>query len=275
MADDPRTLFDIPFGRRLGAIRKLLTKQRPYALLAIKPADMMLPRGPDYVIGPVKSAIDAETDLIRATIAAVEPLAAECDNRMREGELDDSPAYFHGADARYAYAFVRHFQPPQIVEVGSGQSTHIMKAALQKNGSGVINCIDPQPRRDVAAVADTIFYESVLRAAPGIFQNLKAGDFLFIDGSHHVFNGTDATYLFLEVLPLLAPGVIVHIHDIHLPNDYPEGQTKALYNEQYLLGALVLNRNEWETLLPVDYAARRGWITATGYHGSFWMRKKA
>lgn len=72
------------------------------------------------------------------------------------------------------------------------------------------------------------------------FDDLRPGDILFFDGSHRVFANSDTTVLFLEVLPRLRPGVLVHLHDIFLPADYPPQWNRRLYSEQYLLGAMLL-----------------------------------
>jgi hypothetical protein len=89
---------------------------------------------------------------------------------------------------------------------------------------------------------------------PAVLANLDAGDILFIDSSHCVRLASDVNYLFLQVLPRLRPGVIVHVHDIYLPYEYPRvhffGPNKMFWNEQYLLEALLSENPHWEILLP-------------------------
>ena len=73
-------------------------------------------------------------------------------------------------------------------------------------------------------------------------DQLGAGDILFIDSSHTVRIGGDVVHLFCEVIPRLAPGVIVHVHDIYLPYEYPRAWVEQLrwyWAEQYLLQALL------------------------------------
>ncbi len=112
---------------------------------------------------------------------------------------------------------------------------------------------------------------SVLDCGVDIPGELGAGDMLFIDGSHHAFNGTDVPFLFLEVLPRVKPGVVVHVHDIMLPYEYPSLFTARGYNEQYVLAALLLGDSSWQPLLPVYWLSRRGRLPPGS---SFWMRRR-
>jgi len=105
-----------------------------------------------------------------------------------------------------------------------------------------------------------------------LFRTLESGDILFHDGSHLVFNGTDTTHLFLEILPIVASGVIVHIHDISLPSEYLESFDFRGYNEQYMLAAFLLGGSDWEVLLPLSYLNAINVIGGGGM--SFWMRKR-
>ncbi len=117
------------------------------------------------------------------------------------------------------------------------------------------------------------------------FSQLQSGDILFIDSSHTVKIGGDVNYLFLEVLPRLKPGVIVHVHDIFLPFEYRRDWVLdefRFWNEQYLLQAFLTFNSEFEVLLANYYLSSHhkehlqaafpdlpGWIG-----GSFWMRRK-
>jgi len=84
-----------------------------------------------------------------------------------------------------------------------------------------------------------------------IINSLNEGDILFIDNSHRCFSNSDATVCFLELLPYLKKGVIVHVHDIYLPYDYPQFMCDRFYNEQYVLAAFVLaNPSKYKTILP-------------------------
>ena len=111
-----------------------------------------------------------------------------------------------------------------------------------------------------------------------LFDQLKAGDILFFDGSHRSFTNSDVTVFFLELMPRLKPGVIVHIHDIFLPSDYPPEWERKMYSEQYILAAMLLCPTQpFKVLLPNFYiecdAELRGQVPplapVTG--ASFWI----
>jgi hypothetical protein len=73
-----------------------------------------------------------------------------------------------------------------------------------------------------------------------LFDGLEAGDILYFDGSHRVFTNSDVTTLFLDIMPRLKSGVLVHIHDVFWPSDYPPDWNERFYSEQYILGAMLL-----------------------------------
>ncbi len=121
---------------------------------------------------------------------------------------------------------------------------------------------------------------------PAVFAGLDAGDVVFLDGSHRVFMGSDVTVFFFEILPLLRPGVLVQLHDILLPSDYPPEWRWRHYSEQYLLAAFLLaNPALFEVELPnafiqgderlrglVDPLWHRVALTETYLPASFWLR---
>lgn len=114
-----------------------------------------------------------------------------------------------------------------------------------------ITSIDPYPRAEIDQLAQRIIREPFEQVDFSFLTDLKANDMLFIDNSHRVLPNSDATVFFLEVLPRLAPGVIVHIHDIYLPYDYPQYMCDRAYSEQYMLAAFILaNPAKYETILP-------------------------
>ena len=100
---------------------------------------------------------------------------------------------------------------------------------------------------------------------------MGSGDVLFLDGSHRAFTGSDATVFFCDVLPRIAAGVLVGIHDIFLPDDYPEPFIERHYSEQYLLAALLIGRPEWmELVLAADYVSKRPGLA--GELGPLWAK---
>jgi hypothetical protein len=100
---------------------------------------------------------------------------------------------------------------------------------------------------------------------------LKAGDILFHDGSHLTFNGADTVRLFLEILPALQAGVLVHIHDINLPFEYTSDFLRRGYSEQYMLATALLFGTAWQVRLPVAWLHTRGRLAHGGV--SFWMER--
>ena len=180
--------------------------------------------------------------------------------------------YFNRADARAAYAYARVRNPERIVEIGSGNSTKFFRKAISDGGLRTrLIAIDPEPQADVSRVADEILRTPVQEVPLDLFRSLSAGDILFFDGSHLCFHGSDVPHFFLRILPEVAPGVLVHVHDILLPDEYPEHFDNRYYNEQYVLAGFLLYNSEWIPALPVHYLYTQGLLPADG--GSFWMEK--
>jgi methyltransferase family protein len=190
--------------------------------------------------------------------------------------------YQHG-DAELAYAMVRHFKPERVIELGSGFSTLVLAEALQANardGSpGRLESNDPHGElRDVRRRPA----ESIPVAE---FEELREGDVLFVDTTHVVRLGGDVNHIVLDVLPALAPGVVVHFHDIWLPFEYHEALTRyhgVHWSEQYLLQAFLSGNPDWEVLFAtraicVDQPDAFAELVPTyeGYPTSFWLRRRA
>ena len=167
--------------------------------------------------------------------------------------------YFESCDAEVAYCMVREWKPRRIIEIGSGFSTRAMAHALRANRdrdgvAGELITIDPSPERlPQNGLGDviTVVTDRVQRLDIRVFESLRADDMLFMDSSHVVSVGSDVVREYLQILPRLKPGVLVHIHDIFLPSDYP--RTAVLENlwfwsEQYLLQAFLSFNPEFEVL---------------------------
>lgn len=258
----------LAWSTRLTAIRKLATRGRSYLLIPIKPGDLLQPRDENYVFAPVLQVLQRTEPDIAALLASLRP-GFDRAKRML-GPLAEN-GHFFACDAFAAYAMIQHLRPRRLVEVGSGHSTRILRQAAREASLDLhITSIDPAPRREIDDVADAVIRRSVLAANIDIAGMLAAGDVLFIDGSHYAFNGTDVTYVFLEILPKIKPGVVVHVHDIMLPYEYSPLFTGRGYNEQYVLAALLLGSSIWQPLLPVYWLARQGRLSP-GL--SFWMRR--
>ena len=135
------------------------------------------------------------------------------------------PGFTH-VDAFVLYAMLRQLKPRKCIEVGSGLSTCYSDLARQRNRAEGVDmqmvCIEPYPYSKLKEVQPVELIQSEVQNVPlATFQSLAAGDVLFIDSSHVVRLDGDVPYLFLEVLPSLAPGVNIHIHDVPFPYNIP------------------------------------------------------
>jgi predicted O-methyltransferase YrrM len=162
-------------------------------------------------------------------------------------------------DGAALYAFIRSRSPARYMEIGSGNST---KFAARARRDGELQTrivsIDPRPRAEIDELCDRVLRVPLEAADISLFQDLSDGDVVFFDGSHRTFMNSDATVFFLELLPALASGVLVGVHDVFLPYDYPREFADRYYSEQYLLAAHLIARNPGiEPVLPAFYASRR------------------
>ena len=207
---------------------------------------------------------------------------------IRALDFDFHNDYFSGFDAAVYYSLIRHLTPQRIVEIGGGYSTRIASVALARNEKGSLTCIEPHPEQRLleADLQIELIRKRVEEIDVGFFSGLEANDILFIDSSHTVKFGSDVCYEFLEVLPILNPGVWIHVHDIFFPHDYPADwllNRRLALNEQYLLEAfLAFNKsfapqlaNYWLCLDHLD-AVDCLWPNAVNTRASsFWMQRVA
>ncbi|MCJ8289573.1 MAG: class I SAM-dependent methyltransferase [Crocinitomicaceae bacterium] len=157
-----------------------------------------------------------------------------------------------GLDIVGIYAMIALKKPTRYIEVGSGNSTKVaFKAKSDHNLSTEIISIDPMPRAEIDNLADKIIREPFENIDYSEILSLEAGEMLFIDNSHRILPNSDAMVFFMEILPKLKKGVIVHIHDIYLPYDYPQFMCDRFYTEQYGLAMFILaNPEKYATILP-------------------------
>jgi predicted O-methyltransferase YrrM len=165
--------------------------------------------------------------------------------------------WFPRLDAAMAYALVRDRRPGRIVEIGSGHSTRFMAAAIANTGlTTKLVSIDPKPRADIKATGATWIGKTVQDCGEAPFAALAAGDILFIDSSHVMRPDSDVDFLHARILPRLARGTLVHIHDIFLPDDYPAAWSWRKYNEQVAVAGLLGSLN-WRAVFASHYALTR------------------
>jgi hypothetical protein len=248
-----------------------------------KPA-IVVAIGSDWVVPPTKprepypaisAILEKRLPAMTALSARLIQISSQC--AISDEQTDETTPYwnnpfFNRVDARAAYAYVRLRNPQRIVEIGSGNSTKFFRRAIADGGLRThLTSIDPEPQANVSQVADEILHKPVQEVPLDLFRSLSKDDILFFDGSHLTFHGSDVPHFFLRILPEVAPGVLVHVHDISLPDEYPEHFDSRYYNEQYVLAAFLLFNSEWMPALAVHYLYTQGMVYDDG--GSFWMER--
>ena len=160
--------------------------------------------------------------------------------------------FLPGLDIVGIYTLLAEFKPKKYIEIGSGNSTKVAYQAKMDQGLATeIISIDPHPRAEIDNLANKIIREPFEDIDINILGALNEGDILFVDNSHRILPNSDSMVFFLEVLPRLKKGVIVHVHDIYLPYDYPQFMCDRFYSEQYGLAIYLLsNPKKYETILP-------------------------
>lgn len=148
--------------------------------------------------------------------------------------------WFPRLDAAVLYALLCHRPPARVVEIGSGHSTRFAARAIRDAGASTeLVCVDPAPRARLDGLPVRHVPLLLQDADPALFEGLGAGDVLFIDSSHVAMPGSDVDLLLNGVLPRLAAGALVHLHDVFLPDPYPEEWAWRGYNEQVAVGCLL------------------------------------
>jgi hypothetical protein len=214
-------------------------------------APMLPPPGTQPPYPAIERLFEAHSAIFSSVLDTVDANAASLE--ALKSLFDQS--WFPSLDAAVAYALVRERKPQHVVEVGSGHSTRVLSRAL--GGVGEIIAIDPAPRADIIDLPGVRVVPSTLQAAPlSLFDGLKAGDALFIDSSHILMPGSDVDILLNRVLPALPAGVLVHIHDIFLPFDYPAIWGWRAYNEQQGIVPL-LTTGAYKPLFSSAWVERR------------------
>ncbi len=237
--------------------------------------------------------IDMRVDAQRALLRQLAPYAADIAYPV---EPTADPTVYHYKndqfpclDAEFLYALLAHTRPRAMIEVGSGFSS-LITADVNRRVLGNqldFTCIEPYPRRFLSEGVPGIsrlVCEKVQNVELSLYDRLGDGDILFIDSSHVSKVGSDVNHLFFEVLPRLKPGVMVHVHDISLPDEYPkvwvyQGRN---WNEQYLLRAFLQHNSDWEIVWMAGFMATRyaeevqqsfPRFPRLGGGGSLWLRR--
>lgn len=203
---------------------------------------------------------------------------------------------FESVDAEILYCMIRHYKPRRIYEIGSGNSTLLSAQALLKNESdgshrAQLIAFEPSPsnllKKGFPGLAK-LLVSKVEEVRAEEFMELGENDILFLDSSHVLRIGGDVQYEFLDLLPLLKKGVIVHVHDIFLPAEYPKRlivERRRFFSEQYLLQAFLAFNTSFEVLWAGSFmhlshpeileAAFNSYNRSSRWPGSFWMKRMA
>ena len=201
----------------------------------------------------IAAVLDQRRDVYGAILSAIE-LRGDLLSSIPEEASGDGPywnnTWFGPLDASVLMHFLLERKPANYLEIGSGNSTLYARHAIRHGGLTTrITSIDPQPRREIDKLCDRVVRQSLETVDLSAFDELADGDILFFDGSHRIFNDSDVTVFFLDVLPRVKPGVLIHIHDIFWPDDYPREWEDRYYSEQYMLGVKILD-GTIDTLFP-------------------------
>lgn len=165
--------------------------------------------------------------------------------------------FLPGLDIIAIYTMLAANNPKKYIEVGSGNSTKVAAIAKKENQLQTeIVSIDPMPRAEIDHLADKVIRKPFEDIDYSEILSLESGDILFIDNSHRILPNSDSMVFYLEILPRLKPGVIVHIHDIYVPYDYPQFMCDRFYSEQYgLMMFMLANPKKYNTIFPCYFVS--------------------
>ena len=260
------------------------------------PVDLKFRENKIYAQSDSMNAIDLNVDEQLSLLQQLKTFSG--DIKWTIDPPDDASEYFYSndqfpvLDAEFLYCALRYFRPKSMIEVGSGFSSLITAEVNRHYFNLGLNftCIEPYPRQfllDGVEGITNLIQEKIEDVDLSIFDQLQSGDILFIDSSHVSKIASDVNFLFFEVIPRLRPGVIVHIHDIFLPDEYPkvwmidQGRN---WNEQYLTRAFLMFNKDWDVIWASHFMGTR-YIEEVqmvfprypklGGGGSIWLRRNA
>jgi Methyltransferase domain len=179
----------------------------------------------------------------------------------------DNPAYAF-ADAESLYCMIRFYKPKKIVEIGSGFSTLMVKKAISANKIEDESyicyhvCIEPYEMPWLDQLDVNVVRQRVQDVDLNVFSKLEKNDILFVDSSHVIRPFGDVLVEYLQIIPMIKAGVLVHVHDIFTPRDYPESWLRSerrLWNEQYILEAMLAHSKRYSVLLAVNWLKHNYW----------------
>lgn len=210
--------------------------------------------------------------------------------RRPELTFDTDNEFFSRLDALYLIGMVDTYRPKQIIELGGGHTTDLFLDCLDYFDLKATRLTTIEPFPDRLAGASNHPQMKLLpvnaeNADLALFETLEAGDILFIDSSHVVKSGSDVLHIFTKILPRLSSGVLVHFHDIYLPDDYPVSwfAERRAWNESYFLQTFLMYNNAFKIIFAAHFAGVSGaaelavLTEKTGVScvggGSFWLQR--
>ena len=203
--------------------------------------------------------------------------------------LRDHGGMYPDLDRVSLFCMIQEFNPNKMIEIGSGESTHVAQKAMQLLGKKYEHVVIEPYRASAVPTGIKVIQEEVQTLELDVYDTLHENDILFIDSSHVVMPYGDTLTELISILPRLNKGVLVHIHDIFLPFDYMPnwGNKNKVYTEQWLVALLLYGNQDWEViwgsrlmmqghsdvlLEMTKYPFNKGQVTPNG--GSLWLRKK-
>jgi predicted O-methyltransferase YrrM len=223
----------------------------------------------------------------------------------RQSKLDfiddpsDDPSEYYALNGQYPpldawvlAGVLEHFRPARMIEVGCGFST-LVSARVNRERLELgmhLQCIEPFPRQFLVAGipgVSALRTEKIQETPVELFEELSAGDVVFIDTAHTVKTGGDVVWIFQEIIPRLAPGVLVHIHDVYVPGEYPEKWVMEGWgwNESYLVRAFLAFNQAFEVVWGQQFMLHRHLEELfeafpdlkryAPYGGALWIRRRA
>lgn len=239
--------------------------------------------------------VDHQVEVAREVSNYVLELADVPDHPRPGSDFYWQNDFWNSADAIVQYGLLRSRKPARLIEIGCGFSSILAARALRKNSeedstkATDVTLIEPYPRRELLEKLPRHWrrVETILQRCPlEWFETLGPGDVLFYDGSHCCHTGSDVNWFFFQVLPRLRDGVLIHLHDIFFPKDYPREwlfQRLQSWNEQYLLQAFLMHNSAYRVEIANAFISheREREIKALYrdiqpfWGASFWMMKGA
>jgi hypothetical protein len=285
---DGRTPLSLGVLDRLG----VRVVRRHYYTPLILEEDLVRPLDAERSLPGLDLNAAAQLELI-AKFRFADELRAIPEEKSGAGYHYRNPAYGWG-DGEILYDMIRHFRPKRIIEVGAGFSTLMTMEAIGANRAADpsqdcrLTCIEPYQQPWLEGLGVEVVRDRVERVDRALFAELAANDILFIDSSHVIRPQGDVVTEFLEILPTLAPGVLVHVHDVFTPRDYPRQwviEERRLWNEQYLLEAFLAFNSAFEVIAAVNWLSHHHrdklgeaapMLCRQPEHepGAFWIRRR-